>query len=255
MHDSVPISNNEDNNALERDWTPEGVKVEKRDCLSHHEVLTRLDGYDPDRGVKIVGHRGYCLTGYGLFLNLALINYGDYTWNSLEYDATKSMKAAIEKLAGSKKSVREALVAFVDLNQNWPYREPEINAPELSKDVRTFWQSRRCKSRPGKHHQGDRPLRERLNLLAKLPETLSQMDEKKFALDVAPWTAATVSSGWTRRPIASSFWYDSRVYSCPDSDPSTRTEDLSRVVSRLDAFLSSATCSWYVSAHPPVFHS
>ncbi|KAI7626127.1 Serine--tRNA ligase, partial [Hortaea werneckii] len=39
-------------------------------------VLTRLDGFDPDRGVKIVGHRGYCLTGYGLFLNLALINYG-----------------------------------------------------------------------------------------------------------------------------------------------------------------------------------
>ncbi|QIW98653.1 hypothetical protein AMS68_004171 [Peltaster fructicola] len=76
VHDSVPISNNEDNNTLERDWTPEGVKVEKKDCLSHHEVLTRLDGYDPERGVKVVGHRGYCLTGYGLFLNLALINYG-----------------------------------------------------------------------------------------------------------------------------------------------------------------------------------
>jgi len=76
VHESVPISDNEDNNALIRDWKPEGVKVEKQDCLSHHEVLTRLDGYDPVRGVKIVGHRGYCLTGYGLFLNLALINYG-----------------------------------------------------------------------------------------------------------------------------------------------------------------------------------
>jgi len=76
VHDSVPVDNNEDNNALIRDWTPENVKVEKKDCLSHHEVLTRLDGYDPERGVKIVGHRGYCLTGYGLFLNLALINYG-----------------------------------------------------------------------------------------------------------------------------------------------------------------------------------
>jgi len=55
--------------------------VEKRDCLSHHEVLTRLDGYDPERGVKIVGHRGYCLTGYGLFLNLALVNYGlEFLW-------------------------------------------------------------------------------------------------------------------------------------------------------------------------------
>lgn len=62
-------------------WAPEGVAVEKRDCLSHHEVLTRLDGYDPERGVKVVGHRGYCLTGYGLFLNLALINYGlEFLW-------------------------------------------------------------------------------------------------------------------------------------------------------------------------------
>lgn len=50
--------------------------MEKKDCLSHHEVLTRLDGYDPERGVKIAGHRGYCLTGYGLFLNLAMVNYG-----------------------------------------------------------------------------------------------------------------------------------------------------------------------------------
>ncbi|PPJ50742.1 hypothetical protein CBER1_08128 [Cercospora berteroae] len=76
VHDSVPISDNEDNNAIMRTWAPEGVEVAKKDCMSHHEVLTRIDGYDPERGVKIVGHRGYCLTGYGLFLNLALINYG-----------------------------------------------------------------------------------------------------------------------------------------------------------------------------------
>lgn len=43
--------------------------------------MTRIDGYDPERGVKIVGHRGYCLTGYGLFLNLALVNYGlEFLW-------------------------------------------------------------------------------------------------------------------------------------------------------------------------------
>ncbi|KAM3417170.1 hypothetical protein BST61_g5432 [Cercospora zeina] len=76
VHDSVPISDNEDNNTVIRTWAPEGVEVGKKDCMSHHEVLTRIDGYDPERGVKIVGHRGYCLTGYGLFLNLALINYG-----------------------------------------------------------------------------------------------------------------------------------------------------------------------------------
>lgn len=36
----------------------------------------RLDGYDPVRGTKIVGHRGYFLTKWGVFLNQAMINYG-----------------------------------------------------------------------------------------------------------------------------------------------------------------------------------
>ncbi|KAJ3281320.1 Cytosolic seryl-tRNA synthetase [Rhizoclosmatium sp. JEL0117] len=44
--------------------------------LSHHEVLDRLDGYDPDRGNKIAGHRGYFLKDAGLELNLALVQYG-----------------------------------------------------------------------------------------------------------------------------------------------------------------------------------
>jgi seryl-tRNA synthetase len=69
VHPSVPVSNTEDDNALIRNWAPEGVKVEKKDCMSHHEVLWRIGGYDPERGVKVVGHRGYCLTGMGLFLN------------------------------------------------------------------------------------------------------------------------------------------------------------------------------------------
>ncbi|KAK6350686.1 Cytosolic seryl-tRNA synthetase [Orbilia javanica] len=77
VHDSVPVSDNEDNNALIREWKPEGTTVEAKDgILSHHEVLTRLDGYDPERGAKIVGHRGYFLKMWGLLLNQALINYG-----------------------------------------------------------------------------------------------------------------------------------------------------------------------------------
>ncbi|KAL3425625.1 seryl-tRNA synthetase [Phlyctema vagabunda] len=76
VHESVPVDDNEDNNQLIREWAPEGVKVEKKDVLSHHEVLTRLDGYDPERGVKVVGHRGYFLKQWGVFLNQAMINYG-----------------------------------------------------------------------------------------------------------------------------------------------------------------------------------
>ncbi|KAK5663073.1 hypothetical protein OQA88_6489 [Cercophora sp. LCS_1] len=76
VHESVPVSNNEDNNTVERTWAPEGVTFEKRNVLSHHEVLSKLDGYDPERGVKVVGHRGYFLRNWGVFLNQACINYG-----------------------------------------------------------------------------------------------------------------------------------------------------------------------------------
>jgi seryl-tRNA synthetase len=78
VHESVPVSDNEDNNEVIRTWggLEDGPKPEKKECLSHHEVLLRLDGYDPDRGAKIVGHRGYFLRQWGVFLNQALINYG-----------------------------------------------------------------------------------------------------------------------------------------------------------------------------------
>lgn len=75
VHESVPVSMNEDNNEVLKKWSPEGVEVTKKDCLSHHEVLLRIDGYDPERGVKITGHRGYFLRQYGVFFNQALINY------------------------------------------------------------------------------------------------------------------------------------------------------------------------------------
>jgi seryl-tRNA synthetase len=35
-----------------------------------------LNGYDPERGTKISGHRGYFLTDWGYFLNQALVRYG-----------------------------------------------------------------------------------------------------------------------------------------------------------------------------------
>ncbi|RYP57722.1 hypothetical protein DL769_009311 [Monosporascus sp. CRB-8-3] len=77
VHDSVPVSATEDDNAVVRTWQPESFDPARKPGkgLSHHDILWRLGGYDPIRGVKLVGHRGYCLTGYGMFLNMALINY------------------------------------------------------------------------------------------------------------------------------------------------------------------------------------
>ena len=84
IHPSVVVSNDEANNELVRTWKPEGLEnvgpvasaTGSPAKLSHHEILLRLDGYDPDRGVKISGHRGYFLRNYGVFLNQALVNYG-----------------------------------------------------------------------------------------------------------------------------------------------------------------------------------
>lgn len=84
VHESVVVSLDEENNEIVRTWKPENY-AEISDVasatgvpakLSHHEVLLKLDGYDPERGVKIVGHRGYFLRKWGVFLNQALINYG-----------------------------------------------------------------------------------------------------------------------------------------------------------------------------------
>lgn len=117
---------------------------------------------------------------------LALINYGDYAWNGPEYDAEKSLELAMRELAGKDKHVNEAVVTFVDLNQNWPYRKPEIHAPALSKDMEAFWKSREAKS-TGKRC-GSRELRKRLNIITDLPKLLPRMVMKGFASDVKPWS-------------------------------------------------------------------
>lgn len=84
LHESVIDSQDEANNELVKTWKPEQYKeigqvaaaTQAPAHLSHHEVLLRIDGYDPERGVKIVGHRGYFLRNFGVFLNQALISYG-----------------------------------------------------------------------------------------------------------------------------------------------------------------------------------
>jgi seryl-tRNA synthetase len=61
-----------------RRWYPTGEQpVGRENILSHHEVLYRIGGYEQEpRGVKVVGHRGYFLTDYGVRMNLALVQYG-----------------------------------------------------------------------------------------------------------------------------------------------------------------------------------
>ncbi|PGH05984.1 serine-tRNA ligase [Helicocarpus griseus UAMH5409] len=106
VHKDVPTSQDEEDNAILTTWAPEGFKEEKPSyCLSHDDVLQRLDGFDQKRGTKIFGHRGYCLTNYGLLLNLALVNYGleflfgkGYTLNQPPYFMLKQFMAKTAQL-------------------------------------------------------------------------------------------------------------------------------------------------------------
>ena len=70
---SVPVSKNEDDNVVVRQW---GECATREGLLNHHELLAMIDGYEAERGVGVAGHRAYFLKGVGLLLNQALINYG-----------------------------------------------------------------------------------------------------------------------------------------------------------------------------------
>ena len=88
VHESVPIDNNEDNNKIERTWgEPKKMKADgKPGTGHHHEVLNWIGGYEPERGQKIAGHRGYFLKGAGCLLNQALIAYGLKFLNQRKYE-------------------------------------------------------------------------------------------------------------------------------------------------------------------------
>eukprot|EP00929_Paragymnodinium_shiwhaense_P049026 TRINITY_DN24747_c0_g1_i1.p1 TRINITY_DN24747_c0_g1~~TRINITY_DN24747_c0_g1_i1.p1 ORF type:complete len:431 (+),score=97.28 TRINITY_DN24747_c0_g1_i1:58-1350(+) len=73
VHDAVPVAASEDGNLVLRTWgTPRAISG----VQTYWEILRRLGAYDPDRGTRVAGRRGYFLQGPGVLLNMALQNYG-----------------------------------------------------------------------------------------------------------------------------------------------------------------------------------
>ncbi|KAJ2737731.1 Cytosolic seryl-tRNA synthetase, partial [Coemansia sp. BCRC 34301] len=107
VHDSVPVSTTEDDNEVIRTHYADGVEPTHQATMrSHHEVLELLGGFDQKRGAKVAGHRGYFLTGVGVDLNLALINYGlqflgkrGYTKMQTPYFMCRDMMAKTAQLS------------------------------------------------------------------------------------------------------------------------------------------------------------
>ncbi|VDM41030.1 unnamed protein product [Toxocara canis] len=70
LHDSVPVSDDEENNRVERTFGD--VKTAKK--YSHVDLIVMVDGFDGDRGTVVAGGRGYFLKGAMVFLEQAVIN-------------------------------------------------------------------------------------------------------------------------------------------------------------------------------------
>jgi len=69
VHESVPVSNNEENNKVERTWGDASVRKK----YSQVDLAVMIDGCDLERGAVVAGARGYYLKGPLVFLEQALI--------------------------------------------------------------------------------------------------------------------------------------------------------------------------------------
>lgn len=71
LHESVPVSNDEEENKVERTYGD----CMQRKKYSHVDLIHMIDGMDGDRGAAVSGGRGYFLTGPAVFLEHALIQF------------------------------------------------------------------------------------------------------------------------------------------------------------------------------------
>jgi len=119
MDASVPFSNDEDaDNMVVSVWpAPCGVQLPcrigeiaytfpERKPLTHDDLLWRIGGYDPERGSKVAGGRGYFLRDVGVLLNQALINFAiaflqdrGYSPIQVPFFMKKDLMAGIAQLA------------------------------------------------------------------------------------------------------------------------------------------------------------
>lgn len=101
---SVPFSNDEDaDNEIVASWWGH---LPGENPLTHDELLWRIGGYDPERGSKVAGGRGYFLRDVGVLLNQALINFAiaflrdrGYSPIQVPFFMKKELMAGIAQLA------------------------------------------------------------------------------------------------------------------------------------------------------------
>lgn len=77
IHSDVPVSNDEENNLIMREYgtilKPEDVGLEK--LQSHVDLIEMIEGLNTEKGSLIAGSRGFFLMGAAIWLQQALIQY------------------------------------------------------------------------------------------------------------------------------------------------------------------------------------
>ncbi|XP_054263477.1 serine--tRNA ligase, cytoplasmic isoform X2 [Macrosteles quadrilineatus] len=81
LHESVPISNDEDENAVV--CTFGDVSVRKK--YSHVDLVHMVDGVEADAGAIVAGSRGYYLKGPCVLMQLALVQMALHRWMAKGY--------------------------------------------------------------------------------------------------------------------------------------------------------------------------
>lgn len=75
LHENVPISNNEDNNQIVFSNIKDQNDESNNNQLDHINLCKKLNIIDTESGSLVAGNRGYFLKGWGVKLNMALLNY------------------------------------------------------------------------------------------------------------------------------------------------------------------------------------
>lgn len=81
LHESVPISNSEEDNRVERTFGD----CQSRTKYSHVDLIVMIDGMNAEKGAVVAGTRGYFLTGPAVFLEQALIQHALHMLYAKDY--------------------------------------------------------------------------------------------------------------------------------------------------------------------------
>jgi len=81
LHDSVPVNDDEEKNAVVRTWG----EVDHRKKYSHVDLIHMIDGVEADAGAVVAGGRGYYLKGPALLMQLALVQMAVHRWVAKGY--------------------------------------------------------------------------------------------------------------------------------------------------------------------------